>query len=48
MVSLAAKIGMFTMLSTMALGRELTAVDPTPPVQAVGDSLLNVLLNLQE
>ena len=48
MVLLATKICMFTMLSTMALGRELTSVNPTPHVQEVGDSLYKVLAHLQE
>ena len=48
MASMANKIGMFTMLSTLALGKELTSGNPTPPVKAVGDSLYTLLANLQE
>ena len=45
MVSVATKIGMFTMLSTMALGRELTS---TSPEQELGDALVGLLTDLRE
>ena len=47
MVSISTKIGMFTMFSTMALGRELTGVDiPVAPVDfpiSLGDDLVNAI-----
>ena len=47
MVSVATKIGMFTMLSTMALGRELTSEDPLTPEQELGNDLIGLLTDLR-
>ena len=44
MVSVATKIGIFTMLSTMALGRELTS---TSPEQELGNDLVELLTDLR-
>ena len=41
MVSISTKIGMLTMFSTMALGRELTGVDDFPISN--GDDLVNAI-----
>ena len=46
MVSISTKIGMLTMFSTMALGRELTGVDIPGPVHfpiSNGDDLVNAI-----
>ena len=48
MVSMASKIGMFTMFSAMALGRQLEADDAQPGAQDVSDDLVEVLTMLQE
>ena len=51
MASMANKIGMFTMFSTLALGHHdhVPTEDPTPPssAQAVADSLFTALTNMQ-
>ena len=47
MVSVATKIGMLTMLSTMALGRELTSEDPLTPEQELGNALVGLLTELR-
>ena len=48
MVSVATKIGMVTMFSTMALGRELDAVISLPTAQDVGFALVGLLTDLRE
>ena len=48
MVSVATKIGMFTMLSTMALGSEFTSEDPMTPEQELGNALAELLAGLKE
>ena len=47
MVSISTKIGMFTMFSTMALGRELTGVEiPVNFPISFGDDLVNAINEL--
>lgn len=48
MVSVATKIGMVTMFSTMALGRELGSVISLPTAQDVGFALVGLLTDLRE
>ena len=48
MVSVATKIGMVTMFSTMALGRELGSVISLPTAQDVGFALVGLLTDLKE
>ena len=46
MVSIVNKIGMFTMFSTMVLGRQLTSTETLTAEQEVGDALTALLTSL--
>ena len=48
MVSVATKIGMVTMFSTMTLGRELGSIISPPTAQEVGLGLVGLLTDLRE